>query len=97
MDSVNAFGLPSRLVVRLAVAGMAVALLALGALAVWTAIVSQDRAARLSSAGVQTSGHLRATQALGQLDSYADSMEEERPTVEVEAGVAEPERCSMTR
>lgn len=92
MDSVNPLVAPSRLVVWLAVVGMSVALLALGGLALWTTIASQDRAARLSYAGVQTSGHLRATQALGQLDSYADLMADERPTAEIDAGLADAKR-----
>ncbi|HYP48394.1 MAG TPA: diguanylate cyclase [Thermoleophilaceae bacterium] len=56
---------------------MAVAVLALGALAVWAAIVSQNGAQGLSQAGVQTSGHLRAVQAISLLDTSADSLEEE--------------------
>ena len=48
---------------------MSVAVLALGALAVWAAIVTQNGAAGLSRAGVQTSGHLRAVQALSLLDT----------------------------
>jgi hypothetical protein len=51
---------PSRLVARLAVVGMALAVVALGSLAVWAAVVSQNGAQGLSRAGVQTSGHLRA-------------------------------------
>ena len=60
----------------MAVGGMTVAVLALGVLAVWAAIVTQNEARGLSRAGVQTSGHLRAVQALSLLDTSADALEE---------------------
>ena len=66
---------PSKLLARIAVAGMLLAVLALGALAVWSSIVTQNRAAGLSGAGVQTSGHLRAIQALSLINSSADGLE----------------------
>ncbi|HZG49990.1 MAG TPA: diguanylate cyclase, partial [Thermoleophilaceae bacterium] len=56
---------------------MSVAVVALGALAVWAAIVTQNHAHELSRAGVQTSGHLRAVQALSLLDTSSDELEEE--------------------
>ena len=56
---------------------MSLAVLALGGLAVWAAIVSQNGAAGLSQAGVQTSGHLRAVQALSLIDTSSDALEEE--------------------
>jgi hypothetical protein len=68
---------------RLAVAGMTVAVVALGALAVWAAIVTQNGASGLSQAGVQTSGHLRAIQALSTLDTQADALEERIVAAEV--------------
>jgi len=68
-------GSPSRLLARIAVAGMSLAVLALGALAVWAAIVTQNGADGLSQAGVQTSGHLRAVQALSMLDTSTGGLE----------------------
>jgi len=81
-------GLPTptslpRRVARLAIAGMSVAVLALGALAVWAAIVTQDGAHGLSRAGVQTSGHLRAVQALSLIDTQTDLLEEGSVPAEV--------------
>ena len=66
---------PPKLLARIAVAGMSVAVLALGALAIWAAIVTQNGANGLSQAGVQTSGHLRAVQALSMLDTSSDALE----------------------
>ena len=60
---------------RLALAGMATAVVALASLAVWSAIVTQDGASGLSNAGVQTSGHLRAVQALSLVDTQTDVLE----------------------
>ncbi len=54
---------------------MLLAVLALGTLAVWSSIVTQNGAAGLSGAGVQTSGHLRAIQALSLINSSADGLE----------------------
>jgi diguanylate cyclase (GGDEF)-like protein len=68
---------PSKLIARLAVAGMTLAVVALGGLAVWAAIVTQNGASGLSQAGVQTSGHLRAVQSLSILDTSTDALEEE--------------------
>jgi diguanylate cyclase (GGDEF)-like protein len=67
---------PSRSVARLAVVGMALAVVALGGLAVWAAVVTQNGANGLSQAGVQTAGHLRAVQALIVLDTQSDALEE---------------------
>jgi diguanylate cyclase (GGDEF)-like protein len=64
-----------RLFARMAVGGMSLAVVALGVLAVWAAIVTQNEAAGLSRAGVQTSGHLRAVQALSMLDTSSDALE----------------------
>ena len=55
---------------------MALAVAALGALAIWAAIVTQNQAHGLSHAGVQTSGHLRAMQALSIIDTSSDALEE---------------------
>jgi signal transduction histidine kinase len=66
----------SRVVSRLAIGGMLLAILALGALAVWANMVAQGHARDLSHAAVQTSGHLRASQALSQIDKTADILEE---------------------
>jgi diguanylate cyclase (GGDEF)-like protein len=62
---------------------MSLAVIALGALAVWAAIVTQNGAQELSRAGIQTSGHLRAIQALSQIDSSVDALEERRVPGEV--------------
>ena len=67
---------PSKLVGRIAVAGMALAVAALGALAIWAAIVTQNGADGLTEAGVQTSGHLRAIQALTIIDTSSDELEQ---------------------
>ncbi len=55
---------------------MSLAVLSLGALAVWAAIVTQNGADGLSRAGVQTTGHLRAVQALSMIDTSTDELEE---------------------
>ena len=75
---------PSRVLARVAVAGMSLAVVALGALAVWAAIVTQDGASGLSRAGVQTSGHLRAVQALSLVDTQTDALEDGLVPREVE-------------
>jgi diguanylate cyclase (GGDEF)-like protein len=54
---------------------MLVAVLVLGGLAVWAAIFSQNSAHTLSEAGIQTSGHLRANQALSLIDTSTDALE----------------------
>jgi diguanylate cyclase (GGDEF)-like protein len=54
---------------------MFVAVVSLGTLAVWSAIVTQNGAQDLSQAGVQTSGHLRALQALSLIDTSTDALE----------------------
>jgi signal transduction histidine kinase len=66
----------SRAVSRLAIGGMVLAILALGILAVWANIVGQRHTIAVSRAGVQTSGHLRAAQSLGQIDKYSDILED---------------------
>jgi GGDEF domain-containing protein len=66
----------SKGVARLAVAGMSLAVLALGALAVWAALVTQNGADGLSRAGVQTSGHMRAVQSLSTIDTQTDALED---------------------
>jgi diguanylate cyclase (GGDEF)-like protein/putative nucleotidyltransferase with HDIG domain len=67
---------PSKLVAGAAVIGMSLAVLVLGTLAVWTAIVAQNGARTLSEAGIQTSGHLRAIQSLSLIDTSTDALEE---------------------
>lgn len=54
---------------------MTIAVLALGALAVWSSIVTQNGASGLSRAGVQTSGHLRAMQAMSLIDTSTDDLD----------------------
>src|SRR5687767_563632 len=66
----------SRVPTRLALLGMSLAVLALGALAVWSAVVTHDGAQGLSRAGVQTTGHLRAVQALSLIDTETDRLED---------------------
>ena len=73
----------SQLAGRLAVSGVALAVMALGALAVWAALVSQNGADSLSQAGVQTSGHLRAVQALSLVDTQTDVLEETQTPFEI--------------
>ena len=74
---------PSKLAGRIAVTGVSLAVLALGGLAVWAAIVSQNGAAGLSRAGVQTSGHLRAIQALSLIDTSTDALEVDRVATQI--------------
>jgi diguanylate cyclase (GGDEF)-like protein len=62
---------------------MSLAVVALGALAVWSAIVTQNEASGLSKAGVQTSGHLRAVQSLSLIDTQTDALEERIVPAEV--------------
>jgi diguanylate cyclase (GGDEF)-like protein len=50
----------------------------------WAAIASQNEARGLSRAGVQTSGHLRAAQALSLIDTQTDALEEGIVASEVE-------------
>src|SRR5688572_21162425 len=59
-----------------ALTGMALATVALGALALWAAVVTQNGATGLSRAGVQTSGHLRAVQGLSKVDTQTDALED---------------------
>jgi signal transduction histidine kinase len=66
----------SKHLARVAVIGMSLAVVALGSLSVWAAIVTQNGAQGLSRAGVQTSGHLRAVQALSLIDTSTDALEE---------------------
>ena len=56
---------------------MSLAVLALGGLSVWAAIVNQNAASVLSQAGIQTSGHLRAHQGLSVIDTSTDALEEQ--------------------
>lgn len=58
------------------IGAMALILVALGALAFWATFSMQEHARALSRAGVQTSGHLRAVQALGQIDTHTDLLED---------------------
>jgi len=62
---------------------MALAVLALGALAVWSSLVTQNGASGLSQAGVQTSGHLRAVQAMSLIDTQTDVLEESTSPAEI--------------
>ena len=59
------------------------AVLALGALSVWAAVVTQSGARGLSQAGVQTSGHLRAVQALSLIDTSTDALEVQQSPAEL--------------
>jgi signal transduction histidine kinase len=64
------------LAARLAIAGALLAVLALGALAVWATMLTQNNSHGLSRAGVQTSGHLRAVRALSQIDTQSELLEQ---------------------
>ncbi len=66
----------SHLVSRFAIGGMALAILALAALGLWAHVAGQGHAHALSRAGAQTAGHLRAAQALGQIDKYSNDLED---------------------
>jgi diguanylate cyclase (GGDEF)-like protein len=76
MVSLRHAALSPKVLSRVAVVGMSLAVMALGALAVWSALVSQNGADGISRAGVQTSGHLRAVQALSVIDTSSDALEE---------------------
>ena len=69
---------PSRrkVLARIAVASMSLAVVALGALALWGGTANQDDSGELSQAGVQTSGHLRAGQAPSTPDTFSYALEE---------------------
>lgn len=66
-----------RLLTRVTVVGMSLAVLALGGLAVWSAFITQTEAAGLSRAGVQITGQLRAVQALYVIRMETDELEDE--------------------
>jgi len=66
----------SRLLTPLAVGGMLTAVVGLAALGVWASVLAQGHVAGLSRAGGQAAGHLRATQALGQIDTHTDLLED---------------------
>jgi signal transduction histidine kinase len=66
----------SHLVSRLAIGGMLLAVIATGAVLVWANLVAESHVTGLSGAGMQTSAHLRAVQALGQIDTHTDLLEE---------------------
>src|SRR5918992_5180593 len=74
---------PPRIVARLGVLGISVAIVALGVLAVWAAIVTQNGAHGLTQAGVQSSGHLRAMQAVSMIDTQTDLLEESNDPREI--------------
>jgi diguanylate cyclase (GGDEF)-like protein len=73
-------GSPPRLAVRVAVAGMSVAVVALGALAVWSTYVTQRESDRLTGIGVQTTGQLRAVQALSAMRIELTALEDDGVT-----------------
>jgi GGDEF domain-containing protein len=66
----------SPLVTRLAVGGMSIAVLTLGMLAFWATSVTDQHTRDLARAGHQISGHMRAAQALGQIDTHTDLLED---------------------
>jgi diguanylate cyclase (GGDEF)-like protein len=70
----------SVIVVRLAMTGMALAVLALGALAVWSAYLTQRGADQLAGVGVQTTGQLRAVQSLSAMRIELTSLEDDGVT-----------------
>jgi signal transduction histidine kinase len=66
----------SRVVSRVAIGGVLLAILTMATLRVGANLVAQQHTRAVSRAGVQTSGHLRAVQALGQIARYADELED---------------------
>jgi diguanylate cyclase (GGDEF)-like protein len=66
----------SRVPTRLALLGMSLAILALGALAIWSAVVTQHGTRDITRVGVQTTGHLRTMQALSLIDTQTDGFED---------------------
>src|SRR5687768_2160861 len=64
----SAFRTAADVVRNLAVIGVVLAIGGLGALVVWATHVTQRHGEAIASAGAQTAGHLRALQALGQID-----------------------------
>ena len=77
MDHLTPRRPPPRILERIALTGLALATVALGALAVWSAVVTRDSASGLSQAGLQTSAHLLAVQALIKLDAETDVLGED--------------------
>ncbi|HEX8631451.1 MAG TPA: HD domain-containing phosphohydrolase [Catenuloplanes sp.] len=73
-----------RLLTRVTVIGMSLAVLALGGLAVWSAYVAQGEARGLARAGVQITGQLGTVQALYVIRMESDALEDEF----TDAGVA---------
>jgi diguanylate cyclase (GGDEF)-like protein len=71
---------PAASAVRIAVAGMSLAVVALGALAVWSAYVTQRESDDLTSVGVQTTGQLRAVQALSAMRIELRALEDDGVT-----------------
>jgi diguanylate cyclase (GGDEF)-like protein len=74
--------LRSVLVVKAATTGMAVTVLALGALAVWSAYMTQRGSDELAGVGVQTTGHLRAIQSLSAMRIELTSLEDDGVTAD---------------
>jgi diguanylate cyclase (GGDEF)-like protein len=71
---------PAAAVVKIAVAGMSLAVVALGVLAVWSAYVTQRESDDLTSVGVQTTGQLRAVQALSSIRIELRALEDDGVT-----------------
>ena len=55
---------------------MLAAVVGLAALGAWASLLAQGHVGGLSRTGDQTAGHLRATQALGQIDTHTDLLED---------------------
>jgi diguanylate cyclase (GGDEF)-like protein len=92
MGSKTEVGTPARAVVRIAVFGMSLAVLALGVLAVWSAYATQQQSGDLTRVGVQTAGQLRALQALFVIRTETDAIEDDGATDERMARLREAQR-----
>jgi diguanylate cyclase (GGDEF)-like protein len=66
-----------RVMARITVVGVALAVVALGGLALWSAIVTKAQADELSRTSVQVTGHLRAVQALSIIRMQTDALEDD--------------------
>ena len=72
----DASGMAPRVVTRLAIAGMSLVFVLFGSLAVWATRDSASHTEALTRAGLQASGHLLALQALGEIDTKTDLLED---------------------
>ena len=83
-------GVTGRIVARLAVGIMALALAGLGWVVVWSAVSMQNEATGLADVGAQTGGQVRALQAISTIQIEIHAMEDEPE-------VLKPERVTAVR